>query len=232
MLFAVRAQQKLEYQNGRVPSLFDAPVAIKPALTVLAAVLPLPPALAQWATAMEPLAKRHAGGARPASRAIVYIVRAQAPSGAARMSKKRPVASLADPGCGVRLFVEAVEVGLDENGNAIGSGSKVVSIGLYPGQAGPAHIDEEDRLITRRLQLRVGDTDHENCLTGLGGSDLFERILRTGRARWGDLRDECCINTPKWKPDWSGGTMTSAAPGWRCTGLHRTAWSLWQRRRS
>jgi len=45
-------------------------------------------------------------------------------------------------------------------------------------------MEDEDRLIVRRLHMRIGDTDHEGCLTGVGGADLLERVLATGRARW------------------------------------------------
>ncbi|WP_457355524.1 DEAD/DEAH box helicase [Sphingomonas sp. UYP23] len=48
-------------------------------------------------------------------------------------------------------------------------------------------MTDEDLLLVRRLQMRVGDCDFEGCLTGVGGADLFDRLLVTGRARWASV---------------------------------------------
>jgi superfamily II DNA or RNA helicase len=187
VLLALQARQ-----GARQPPHAVSPVREKGALaarspTLLATDL-LPTSLAQWATAMKPLVERHGATAPPASRAIIYVVRVQALVGNMRLSKKRPLASLTTPGCALRLFVEALDIGLDEDGNPVGSGARAQPAGLYGGYAPPAHVTDEDRLILQRLQMRIGDTDHEGCLTGVGGADLFERILATGRARWGTAR--------------------------------------------
>lgn len=131
---------------------------------------------------------RHGATAPPASRAIIYVVRVQTLVGNMRLSKKRPLASLTTPGCVLRLFVEALDIGLDEDGNPVGNGAKAQPAGLYGGYGSPAHMTDEDRHILRRLQMRIGDTDHEGCQTGAGGADLFERILAAGRARWATAR--------------------------------------------
>jgi len=149
---------------------------------------PLPPILSQWATAMRPFAERASGLAVTASRAILYVVRVQTLTGNMRISKKRPAASLAPRGCALRLFVEAIDVPLGADGEPVGNGTKVYTAGFYGGANTPAHMTDEDRLLTRRLQMRIGDTDHEGCLTGVGGADLLERILATGRARWATAR--------------------------------------------
>lgn len=148
----------------------------------------LPPQLEQWAAAIRPLTQRASSGTAAATRAILYVVRAQALVGTTRVSKKRPVSSLGLPGCALRLFIEAIDVGLDSDGNPVGAGGKALSVGLYGGQGRPSHMHDEDLLIMRRLQMRIGDTDHEGCLAGVGGTDLFERVLATGRARWTTVR--------------------------------------------
>lgn len=148
---------------------------------------PLPAALAQWATAMRPLAERSIGQQAIPSAAILYLVRVQAAVGGMRLSKKRTLASLAAPGCPVRLVVEALDVALDATGKPIGSGKKVQPPGSYGTSYGSAHMTDADQLIVRRLQMRVGDADYEGCLTGFGGADLFDRILATGRARWASV---------------------------------------------
>ncbi|MEP9404344.1 DEAD/DEAH box helicase [Sphingomonas sp. VNH70] len=116
------------------------------------------------------------------------MVRVQTITGTTRLSRKRPLASLTMPGCALRLWIEPVDIALNADGKPVGSGSKVHMTGYYPGYAGPPHIGEEDRLIVRRLQQRLGDTDHEGCLTGAGGADLLDRIVATGRARWENPR--------------------------------------------
>lgn len=151
-------------------------------------VEPLPPALAQWAAAMKPLAERHAIAPRPAVRAILYIVKVQALSGTAKLSKKRPLASMTSPGCALRLMIEPVDVALDAGGKPTGSGTKVYAGSLYPGYGSPPHMSDEDRLIVRCLQQRLGDTDHDGCLSGAGGADLLQRIIATGRSRWENPR--------------------------------------------
>jgi superfamily II DNA or RNA helicase len=148
----------------------------------------LPPVLSQWAAAMRPLVERASGALTGPSRAILYVVRAQSAIGSTRLSKKRPLASLAPPGCAVRLLVEAFDVALDVEGRPVGNGTKVQAAGLYGVVSGPPWLADEDRLLLRRLQLRIGDTDHEGCLAGLGGADLLERVLATGRARWATVQ--------------------------------------------
>ena len=186
-LFALHGRQEPRQRSHSIlqpPEAFSAGRRSQPP-----AVDVLSPALAQWASAMQPLVARDRTGAPPASRAIVYVVRVQALFGSARLSKKRPLSSLAPSGCGLRLLIEAVDVGLGVDGNPVGNGSKA-QVGLYAGQGGPAHFTEEDRLLVRRLHMRIGDTDHDGCLAGLGGADLLARILATGRARWATVRGE------------------------------------------
>lgn len=148
---------------------------------------PLPPALAQWATAMRPLL----GPEDPATaaRAVIYVVRAQALDGAVRSGKKRPASAMAEPGSPLRLFVEAFDHALGPDGEPVGQGRKVsgYSLAYQTAEAGPA-LGAEDQPLVRRLQLRLGDTDADNCLKGAGGFDLFERVVATGRARWGTAR--------------------------------------------
>ena len=113
-----------------------------------------------------------------------------------RLSKKRTLASLAPPGCPVRLFAEAVDIALDAGGRPIGSGKKVQSAGLYGTPYRLEHMTDEDQLLVRRLQMRVGDSDYEGCLTGVGGADLFDRILATGRARWASVHGPALHRQP------------------------------------
>ncbi len=175
----------------------------------------LPPALAQWASAMQPLVARLRTSAAPASRAILYVVRLQALAGSVRLSKKRPLSSLAPSGCGLRLLVEAVDVGLDADGEPIGNGAKA-QFGLYAGQGSPAHLTDIDRLIVRRLYMRIGDTDHEGCLAGVEGAELFERILATGRARWMSVRGQTLYPA----------ALQTAEFGWTDDDLGRTRLSI------
>jgi len=151
-------------------------------------VEPLPAALAQWAAAMKPLTERHGIEPYPAARAILYVVKVQAVCGTAKLSRKRPLAAMTSPGCALRLIIEPVDVALDANGKPTGSGTKVYAGSLYPGYGSPAHMSDEDRLIVRRLQQRLGDTDHDGCLCGAGGADLLTRIIATGRSRWENPR--------------------------------------------
>lgn len=187
VLLALQARQGARQPPHAVSTVRAEGVLVARSPSKLATDL-LPTPLAQWATAMKPLADRHGATAPPASRAIIYVVRVQALVGNMRLSKKRPLASLTTPGCALRLFVEALDIGLDEDGNPLGNGARAQPAGLYGGYATPAHVTDEDRLILRRLQMRIGDTDHEGCLTGVGGADLFDRILATGRARWATAR--------------------------------------------
>ena len=147
----------------------------------------LPPALTQWAAAMRPLTEKLGAQQSAPSSALLYVIRVQAAVGGMRLSKKRTLASLAPPGCPVRLLAEAVEVVLDVDGKPVGSGKKVQSVGLYGTPYRSEHMTDEDQLLVRRLQMRVGDSDFEGCLTGVGGADLFARILVTGRARWASV---------------------------------------------
>ena len=150
-------------------------------------VEPLPAALAQWAAAMRPLAERSTGQQAIPSAAILYLIRVQAVVGGMRLSKKRSLASLAAPGCPVRLVVEAIDVALDATGKPNGGGKKVQLPGLYGTLYRSPHITDTDQLLIRRLQMRLGDSDSEGCLTGAGGADLFDRILATDRARWASV---------------------------------------------
>lgn len=148
----------------------------------------LPPALSQWLTTMRPLVEQAHGDRRPRSRALLYVVRAQALRASTRLSKKRALASLAPRGCAVRLLVEAYDVAFDGDGRPIGNGTKIPSGGIYGMSDVSVLATDEDRLLLRRLQLRIRDTDHEGCLTGVGGADLFARIIATGRARWATVQ--------------------------------------------
>ncbi len=179
-------------------------------------VEPLPAALAQWAAAIKPLTDRHGTELYPVTRAILYIVKVQVLYGTARLSKKRPLASMAPPGCALRLTIEPVDVTLDVGGRPTGSCTKVYAGSLYPGYGSPAYMSDEDRLIVRRLQQRLGDTDHEGCLCGAGGADLLERIIATGRSRWENPRG----------PVLQQGEQRSAPLGWVHDELGRTRLSV------
>lgn len=186
-LFALQDDQALAAGSG---GLLEQPVPIAataPVAPILAADL-LPASLSQWAAAMRPLVAHHAASGEPPSRAVLYVVRVQALVGNVRLSKKRTLASMAPAGCALRLFVEAFDVGLDADGNPIGTGTKIHAIGSYGGQSAAGLVSDEDRMLVRRLHMRIGDTDHDGCLTGTGGADLFDRILATGRARWATVR--------------------------------------------
>ena len=187
VLFALQARQGAGQPPRAVPTVREGGAVVARSSTLLATDL-LPTSIAQWATAMKPLAERHGAAAPSALRAIMYVVRVQAMVGNMRLSKKRPLLSLTTPGCALRLFVEALDIGLDEDRNPLGNGAKAQPAGLYGGYANPAHMTDDDQIILRRLHMRIGDTDHEGCLTGVGGADLFERILATGRARWATAR--------------------------------------------
>jgi len=186
-MFAMQGNQDSRQISGRqlqqplqpVSALPDTP---PPTLNIL------PPALSKWVAAMRPLIERANGGEEAHSRAIFYIIRVQSPFDSTRLSKKRPLTSLAPTGRALRLLVEAVNVVLDPSGAPVGNGTKVQGGGVYGTLNGPAHMVDEDKFIVRRLQLRIGDTDHEGCLMGVGGADLFERVLATGRARWATAR--------------------------------------------
>lgn len=154
-----------------------------------ASPVPLPPALSQWVAAMRPLVRGKSPSAEHSTRVIHYVVRTQAMVGSARNSAKRPAASLAPPGAPLRLFVELFDVPLDRNGDPVGAGSKVHAHHLGFGIGSVAHhLTPHDRLIVRRLQMRLGDTDGDGCLTGTGGTDLFRQIVEGGRARLGGPR--------------------------------------------
>jgi superfamily II DNA or RNA helicase len=150
----------------------------------------LPPALSQWLTAMRPLMREAQAVTAPASsQVILYVVRAQALTTNARMSAKRSASSLAPAGRPVRLFVEALEVTLDATGRPVGSGDRFQSSLLYHSSiARPAHFTLEDQHLVRRLTTRIGETDSDGCLASMGGFDLLEKVIATGRARWGGVR--------------------------------------------
>ena len=123
---------------------------------------------------------------------------------------------MAPPGCALRLTIEPVDVTLDVGGRPTGSCTKVYAGSLYPGYGSPAYMSDEDRLIVRRLQQRLGDTDHEGCLCGAGGADLLERIIATGRSRWENPRG----------PVLQQGEQRSAPLGWVHDELGRTRLSV------
>jgi superfamily II DNA or RNA helicase len=168
------------------------PTIIAPPIAVL------PAALSQWLNAMQPLMRETDPVSAPApTRAIYYVIRAQALDGSARMSKKHPVESLAPPGYPLRLFVEPVDVALDAGGLPMGAPAKLpVHQFLYASSGGPAHLASIDRLLIRRLYARIGDTDQTGCLTGEGGFDLLARMIATGRARWGSQRGPALYQGP------------------------------------
>ena len=150
----------------------------------------LPPALSQWLGAMRPLMLEAQAAAAPlSSQVILYVVRAQALTTSARTSAKRSAAALAPTGRPLRVFVEPVDVTLDAIGRPIGSGERIsASLFQYSSMARPAHFTGEDQQLLRRLTLRVGETDAEGCLASVGGFDLLEKVIATGRARWGGVR--------------------------------------------
>ena len=188
-LFAVRKEQRGESVSDDLPRLMGEERA-RPASHAL------PTALSQWVATMRPLAARASGIEGASRRAILYVVRAQSLGASTRLSKKRPLASLAPAGCAVRLLVEAFDVAFDGDGHPVGNGTKVQN-GIFVGVlGGPAHVPDEDRLLLRRLQLRIGDTDHEGCLTGVGGYDLLERVIATGRARWATVQGPVLHSQP------------------------------------
>ncbi len=179
---------------------------------------PLPPALSQWMTAMQPLLRvTHPAAGRP-ERALCYVVRAQAMVGNSRSSARRLPASLALPGAPLRLFTEIVDTALDPEGEPTGAASKVHAYHFSTGATLP-HLAAEDRLIGRRLQTRLGDTDHENCLAGAGGSELLRRMIESGRARFGSARgsrlriDEPLVLGFDWRHDASGAAVLTIATG-------------------
>ena len=150
----------------------------------------LPPALSQWLGAMRPLMLEAQAAVAPlSSQVILYVVRAQALTTSARTSAKRSAASLAPSGRPLRLFVAAFDVTLDAIGRPIGSGDRVPSSLFHHSSMGrPAHFNGEDQQLLRRLTLRIGETDAEGCLASVGGFDLLEKVIATGRARWGGVR--------------------------------------------
>ena len=150
----------------------------------------LPPALSQWLGAMRPLMLEAQAAVAPlSSQVILYVVRAQALTSNARTSAKRSAASLAPSGRPLRLFVEAFDVTLDATGRPIGSGDRVPSsLFHHSSMVRPAHFTGEDQQLVRRLTLRIGETDAEGCLASVGGFDLLEKVIATGRARWGGVR--------------------------------------------
>ncbi len=148
---------------------------------------PLPAALSHWLTAMRPL-RSQADAVAASHNAVLYVIRAQALSGSARAGAKRPAASLAPAGSPVRLHVEAYHVALDRSGRPRSAGTRVhPPLASYSPIVEPAYLTGEDRVLVRRLQLRVGETDHDGCLAGTGGFDLLARILATDRTRWGGV---------------------------------------------
>ena len=151
---------------------------------------PLPPALSQWLGAMAPLVREAAAAGAPmASRAVLYVVRAQTLTGKTRMSKAHPVASLAPPGRPLRLHVEALDVAFDMQGRPVHNSPRLLAHHFtYSAHGRASHVTGEDQLIVRRLEPRLGEIDGDGCLTGVGGFELLERIIATGRARWGGAR--------------------------------------------
>ena len=184
-LFALRAQLNTATGPGAGGGLVRTPSA--PAPFPAAA---LPPELSQWLGAMTPLIREAAVTVAPAaSRAVLYVVRAQALSGSTRMSKARPAASLASPGGLVRLHVEALDVAFDAQGRPVHNSPKLQPYTFaHSSSSRASHITGEDRLIVRRLDPYAGETDSDGCLTGVGGFELLDRIVATGRAHWGGPR--------------------------------------------
>lgn len=214
-LFAAQQSPAPRDAPGSPPQQRTLPIPASPKTTPAASDV-LPPALSQWAAAMQPLAQRLGGSATLPARAILYILRAQSAIGTTRLSKKRPVTSLAPPGCALRLLVEAVDVALDADGSPVGNGTNVQFAGLYGALSGAAHMTDEDRLLIRRLQMRIGDIDHEGCLSGVGGTDLLERIVATGRAHWATVHG----------PSLYRGKEVRARFGWMDDDLGRTRLSV------
>jgi superfamily II DNA or RNA helicase len=175
VLFAVKAEQAAARRQGQVSK-------AQPHK-------PLPPEFATWLGSMRPLMRDARDLNASAGRTVLYVLRAQTLSGAQRMSAKRPAASLGQPGAALRLHVEAQDVPLSRDGEALGNGQKLSQYHYYYGARpeGPA-LTPEDFVILRRIDGNVGDTDSDGCLLGLGGYDLLDRILQTGRARWGSAR--------------------------------------------
>ena len=202
-LFALRAELE---RSRRTQGAFQ-PLPSPPAQ--------LPPALSQWLGAMRPLMREANVAAEPATRATYYVLRAQALTSSARMSAKRSAASLTEPGRPLRLFVDVQDVTLDGEGRPVGAGGKIQPHQAFQVAAGSVQLSVEDQLIIRRLNARLGETDHEGCLAGVGGFDLLTRMVATGRARWGNARgptlgmDSPTATTLRWSHDRLGHAFLS-----------------------
>lgn len=183
-------------------------------------VAPLPPALSQWVTAMRPLMRTTGPAAMHATRAIRYVVRAQAMIGNGRTSAKRPPASLAPSGSPLRLFVEIFDVSLDADGDPADAGGKVHPHRFsFGGETALPHMTAGDRLIARRLQATLGDVDNDGCLIGPGSFDLLKRMVESGRACFGTARGpglrlaEPLALGFEWRHDAAGQALPTVATG-------------------
>jgi len=218
VLFALR-----DAKTAKSATAAPAPVAtdlfgqrLAPARTLPA----LPSDLSMWASAMTPLLRAATAPARRQERAIIYIVSAQAMTGNQRMSQQRTAAALAPPGVPLRLRVDVVDSAIDLAGRPVGGSSGDSGIShliLHASESRAAHVEDEDRLLVRRLEARAGETDRDGCLCGPGGRDLLDRMIATGRARWGSVRGPALHAAPavsgelRWRHDDRGHAILALA---------------------
>ena len=190
-LFALRAELNEKHrQVGTTAAPLLMPLApTKPPAEANASPADLSPELAQWLIATAPLARPPKSAPGADHREIYYLVRPRPVSGKAKAANGKAKTEF-DAGRGTpwRLAVEPVQVTLRANGNPVVSPQWAWRPELYGPDRGSAHITPEDRLLIRRLQLRIGEVDGSGALDGTAGLELLRRIIATGRGRWGSVK--------------------------------------------
>lgn len=188
-LFALRAEfnEKQRRVATTAPLLMPlAPAKLPPQASGSPAGLS--PELEQWLITTAPLARPTQRAPGADHREIYYLVRPRPVSGKAKGAKAAKAEFDAGRGTPCRLAVEPVEVTLRPNGNPVVSPQWAWRQALYRPDTTSAHITPEERLLIRRLELRIGEVDDTGALDGTAGLELLRRVIANGRARWGSVK--------------------------------------------